>query len=148
MGGEKYKNAEGYADPTAGAAMSAAMKEFRAKSRRRFADRNRRRVYVASRLSGDVKINLRAARRYCRMVVDGGDMPIAPHLLYPQFLADGIREERELGMAFGLALLALCDEVRCFGEISDGMRREIAEAERLNKRVRYFDANGIEKPKR
>jgi hypothetical protein len=65
--------------------------------------------------------------------------PIASHLLYPQILNDSDAEERKLGLKLGLALLALSDEVWCFGmEISAGMKQELIEAQRLGKRIRYF----------
>ena len=38
---------------------------------------------------------------------------------------------------FGLSLLAVCDEVWVFGDISAGMQQEITEAKKLGKRVRY-----------
>ena len=44
-----YKNSEGYADPTAGSAMSQIMKEYRQKQKKRYADKNRRKIYVASK---------------------------------------------------------------------------------------------------
>ena len=46
-----------------------------------------------------------------------------------------------MGTAFGLRLLALADEVWVFGKkpYSEGMEREIEEAQRLKKRVRYFE---------
>ena len=44
-----------------------------------------------------------------------------------------------VAMMFGLALLALCDEVWVFGkEHSEGMTAEIVEAKRLNKPMRYY----------
>ena len=39
-----YKNSEGYADPTAGAAMSRIMKEYRQEQKKRYADKNRRKI--------------------------------------------------------------------------------------------------------
>lgn len=134
-----YKNNEGYADPTAGMAMSQIMKEYRQQQKKRYADKNRRRVYVASKYAGDVEKNTRAAVTYCRRVIDAGYMPIASHLLYPQILNDGDPVERDLGLMFGLALLKLCDEVWVFGPVSSGMAQEIEEAKRLNKKVSYFE---------
>lgn len=131
-----YKNQEGYADPTVGTVMSRMMRDYKEKQRRRYADRNRRKIYVASKYAGNVSENLSAARRYCRQVIDAGYMPIASHLLYPQMLDDTVAEERELGLSFGLALLALCDEVWVFGELSPGVEKEINEAKRLQKPVR------------
>lgn len=134
-----YRNSEGYADPTAGAAMRRMMKEYRQRQKQHYADKNRRKVYVASRYAGDVEANVKAAIRYCRLVIDRGYMPIASHLLYPQILRDDDPVERELGILFGLALLRDCDEVWVFGEVSPGVAREIEEAKRLQKRIRFME---------
>ena len=148
-----YKNSEGYADPTAGSAMSQIMKEYRQKQKKRYADKNRRKIYVASRYAGDVDTNVAAAITYCRRAIDEGYMPVASHLLYPQILNDNDPNERDLGLLFGLALLRMCDEVWVFGEVSSGMARvfgaispgvaqEIEEAKRLKKQIRYFEEVG------
>ena len=136
-----YRNSEGYADPTAGAAMRRMMKEYRQRQKQHYADKNRRKIYVASRYAGDVEANVKAAIRYCRLVIDRGYMPVASHLLYPQILRDDDPVERELGMLFGLALLRDCDEVWVFGEVSPGVAREIEEAKRLQKRIRFMEVN-------
>ncbi len=81
-----YKNNEGYADPTAGTAMSRIMKEYRQKQKKRYADKNRKKVYVASKYAGDVDANVAASITYYRRVIDAGYMPVASHLLYPQIL--------------------------------------------------------------
>lgn len=137
-----YRNSEGYADPTAGSAMSQIMKEYRQRQKKRYADKNRRKVYVASRYAGDVDANTRAAITYCRRVIDDGYMPVASHLMYPAMLNDLDKDERELGLLFGLALLAMCDEVWVFGTVSPGMAQEIEEAKRLKKPIRYFEGVG------
>lgn len=137
-----YKNNEGYADPTAGSAMSQIMKEYRQKQKKRYADKNRRKIYVASRYAGDVDANVAAAVTYCRHVIDEGYMPVASHLLYPQILNDNNPEERELGLLFGLSLLAVCDEMWVFGTVSPGVAQEIEEAKRLKKQIRYFEEVG------
>lgn len=133
-----YRNSEGYADPTAGAAMSRIMKEYRQQQKKRYADKNRRKVYVASKFAGDMAANVTAAITYCRRVIDEGYMPVASHLLYPQILNDNNPAERELGLLFGLALLRMCDEVWMFGTVSPGVAQEIEEAKRLKKPIRYF----------
>ena len=135
----KYRNSEGYADPTAGLAMSRVMKEYRQKQKKQFADKNRRKIYVASKYAGDVEKNTAFAVNCCRRVIDEGCMPIASHLLYPQMLDDNNPDEREMGLMFGLALLAVCDEIWVFGEVSAGVAREVSEAKRLKKRIRYFE---------
>ena len=134
-----YRNSEGYADPTAGAAMRQMMKEYRQQQKQHYADKNRKKVYVASRYAGNVEANVKAATRYCRLVIDRGYMPVASHLLYPQILRDDDPAERELGMLFGLALLRDCDEVWVFGEVSPGVAREIEEAKQLHKRIRFME---------
>lgn len=136
-----YKNREGYNCPTEGAAISSAMREYRRQQKRRFADKNRRKVYVASQYAGDTEKNIRAAAEYCRQAVDEGYMPIASHLLYPQFLDDNDPGQRDLGLLFGLALLKLCDEVWVFGPISPGMEQEIHEAKRLHIPVKYMEVD-------
>ena len=137
-----YKNSEGYADPTAGSAMSQIMKEYRQKQKKRYADKNRRKIYAASRYAGDVDANVAAAVTYCRHVIDEGYMPVASHLLYPQILNDNNPEERELGLLFGLSLLAVCDEMWVFGTVSPVVAQEIEEAKRLKKQIRYFEEVG------
>ena len=83
-----YKNSEGYSSPTEGAAISNIMREYRKEQKRRYADKNRKKVYVASRYAGDVKKNTKAAATYCRHVIRKGYMPIAAHLMYPGSLDD------------------------------------------------------------
>lgn len=138
-----YKNSEGYIDPTAGAAVSQVMKEYRKKQRRLFAAKNRKKIYVASKYAGDIATNTEAAIGYCRKVIEQGFMPVASHLLYPQILNDSDTQERELGLAFGLALLALCDAVWVFGDVSAGVSKEIETAKRLGKPLRYFEGETL-----
>ncbi len=134
-----YKNSEGYSSPTEGMAISHVMKEYRQQQKKRYANKNRRKVYVASKYSGDVNANVTAAIGYCRRVIREGYMPIASHLLYPQMLDDNIPVERELGLLFGLALLRMCDEVWVFGTVTSGVASEIEEAKKLKKQIRYFE---------
>ena len=96
---------------------------------------------MVSRYAGEVSRNVENARKYCRFVAQQKRIPIASHLIYPQFMNDSDPAERELGTMFGLALLAQCDEVWCFGTTkSAGMTQELHEASRLKKRVRFFTA--------
>lgn len=98
-------------------------------------------VYVCSPLSGDVEKNTANARRYSRFAVERGYIPIAPHLLFPQFLNDKDPVERELGLHFGNVLMSHCSEVWVFGEIiSAGMDAEIKRAKKKNYRLRYFSS--------
>ena len=93
-----YRNGEGYADPTAGAAMSLVMKEYRQRQKQRFLDRHRKKVYVASKYAGDVSANTKEALKHCRYVIAEGCMPVASHILYAAsgMLKDDDPQEREL----------------------------------------------------
>ena len=134
-----HRNSEGYADPTAGAAMQRILyQQYIERQKKRNAYKNRKKIYVASRYAGSIEANVQAAIRYCRRVIEAGYMPIASHLLYPQMLDDSDFEEREMGLMFGLVLLRMCDEVWVFGEISRGMAEEIKEAKDRKKTLRYF----------
>lgn len=127
-------NSEGYYDPTTYEALSSIEKEER--SLRTF----RPIVYICSPYAGDVETNVQKARRYCRFAVDKGYIPIAPHLLFTQFLNDDSPKERQLGIFFGNAVMSKCSEVWVFGEhISNGMEAEIKRAKRKNYRLRYFN---------
>ncbi len=126
-------NAERYYDPTAYEALSAIEKEERAL--RAF----RPIVYICSPYAGEVSKNVENARRYSRFAVDQGYIPLAPHLLFPQFLNDHNPKERQLGLFFGNALMSKCTEVWVFGSrISSGMEDEIKRARWKNYRIRYF----------
>lgn len=127
----KY-NIEGYDDPTAYAALTnIEIEERKAKFRPV--------VYVCSPFSVDPVGNAEQARRYCRFAVDTGYVPLAPHLFFPQFLDDGIPEERELGMFMAIIMLTKCAELWVFGDrITKGMSQEIRKAESRNMIVRFF----------
>ena len=134
----KY-NSEGYYDPTTYEALSSIEKDER--SLRTF----RPIVYICSPYTGDVDANVKNARRYCRFAVDKGYIPIAPHLLFTQFLNDDNPKERQLGIFFGNAVMSKCSEVWVFGDrISDGMEAEIKRAKRKNYRLRYFNEDSEE----
>lgn len=105
-----YRNSEGYPDPTAGEALSRIVANEK-QSLRAF----RPIVYICSPFSGDVETNVANARRYSRFAVDKRYIPIAPHLLFPQFLDDDNPDECELGLFFGNALMSKCAEVWVFG---------------------------------
>ena len=132
---EKY-NAERYADPTAYAAMTKIENEEKALFTFRPI------VYICSPYAGDVEANVKAAQRYSRFAVDTGYLPVAPHLLFPQFMNDRDIKERQLAMFFGNVLMSKCAEVWVFGSyISSGMEAEIERAKRKNYSIRYFSTD-------
>jgi hypothetical protein len=88
-------------------------------------DREKKVIFVCSPFQNK-EVNVKKARACCRSVLNKGHVPLAPHLIYPQFLQDDKPEEREIGLDCGLTLMNLCDEVWVFGkEITSGMRREV-----------------------
>ena len=101
-------------------------------------------VYVASPFSGDVERNIMNARRYCRFAAESGAVPLAPHLLLPQFISE--KNEREAAMLMNRAILGRCDELWMFGgRITDGMAAEIAKAQKRRIPIRYFTDDCKEK---
>ena len=132
-------NSEGYPDPTAHSALvSIEQKQHALRAFRPI-------VYICSPFAGDIEANVEAARRYSRFAVDEGYIPIAPHLLFPQFLNDADPKERELGLFFGNALMSKCSEVWVFGShISSGMEAEINRAKWKNYHLRYFSEECME----
>ena len=150
-----YRNHEGFSDPTAGAAISSVMREYRQQRketwRREMEIKERRKVYIASRYAGDIDQNVSDAKQYCRAAVKAGFLPVASHLMYPGILDDSDPRERELGLLFGKSLLAVCPEVWFIGpktadgkiEMSQGMRSEYREARRLKKTIRFIDREAV-----
>lgn len=134
-----FYNAERYADPTAYRALSKIERE----EKRKF----RPMVYICSPYAGNIEANVAEARRYCRFAVDKGYIPVAPHLLYPQFLNDADPDERELGMFFGNVLMSKCHELWvCGNRISSGMEAEIARAKRKGYIIRHISTDLKEVP--
>ena len=128
-----FKNSEGYPDPTPYKAIRAA----EGKTRPPFMPL----VYICSPLSGDVPGNTEKARRYCRFALEQGQIPLAPQLLFPQFMNDGVPEERELAIFMDIVLLGNCSELWVFGDlITEGMNTEIKVARRRRQTVRYFNS--------
>ena len=124
----KY-NTEGYHDPTPFEALKS-IKVYKPL------------VYICSPYAGDIETNINKARSYSRFAVSRGYIPLAPHLLFPQFMDDSDPEQRNLALFFGIVLLSKCQEVWVFGDrISKGMAAEIEKAEHKNRIIRYFNQN-------
>ncbi len=122
----KPVNSEGYPDPTACEAVRNAS---------HFGYRPL--IYVCSPFSGDIEGNTERARKYSRYAVDKGFIPIAPHLLLPQFMEE--ESERELAMFMDFAIMSYCKELWVFGNtVSSGMKQEIDRANRKGMKVRYI----------
>ena len=128
-------NSEGYADLTAYEALMKIEQEERAA---RKAANFRPLVYICSPYSGNTEFNANNARIYSRFAVAKGAIPLAPHLLFPQFMSE--EHERSLALFMGSVLLGKCKEVWVFGDtMSEGMNLETAKAKKMGKVIRYFN---------
>ena len=99
-------------------------------------------IFVCSPYRGDTETNTQNARRYCRLVMEQGGIPFAPHLLFTQFLDEENVAERRQGLRMGMEMLKLCGELWAFGEPTEGMRLEITQARRLGIPVCRLDMSG------
>lgn len=109
-------------------------------------------VYIISRYRAFTErgreFNRKVARYFCRKVILEGNVPVAPHLFYTQFLDEDQEKERQIGLDIGLKELREADEFLLIvidGQISEGMRREICQAARdgMRGRVVYFTRKEI-----
>ena len=83
--------------------------------------------------------NVDYARNACLTLARCGLNPVAPHLLYPQYLHDDVEGERKLGLALARDLLKRCDEIHVFTGrgVSVGMAAEVKLAHKLGKKIVY-----------
>lgn len=129
----KY-NSEGYYDPVVYEALTKIEREERG-ARRKAAYRPL--VYICSPYAKDVEKNTFRARAFSRFAVEKKYIPIAPHLLCPQYLNE--ETERWLGLKMGIVFMGKCEEIWVFGDVvSEGMAAEIDKAKRMRKKIRYF----------
>lgn len=102
-------------------------------------------IFVCSPFTGDelddISENIKKTQQYCRYVVDHGGIPVAPHLLLPQFMDN--EEERNLMLIMGSAMLSFCQQLWIFeSPYTEGMNSMINKAKK--KRIyikRIFDAD-------
>ena len=127
-------NSEGYKDPVVYEALTRVEAEERAA---RAAAAYRPLVYICSPYAGDIEKNTYRARAFSRFAVEKKYIPIAPHLLCPQYLNE--ETERWLGLKLGIVFMGKCEEIWVFGDVvSEGMASEIDKAKRMRKKIRYF----------
>lgn len=84
------------------------------------------RIFVCHAFSSNPGSNHAAVIRIARRLALQGHLPLAPQLLFPHFIDE--TSERDLALKLCLQHVALADEVRVFGEVTEGMRLEIDEA--------------------
>ena len=103
-----------------------------------------KRVYVCAPLGGNIEENLKKVKIYTAYALRCGTAPVVPHF-YAECLDDNDPKNRELGLAAGMSLLWLCDEVWVFGDtVTDGMRAELKFGKNLNIRIRHITEKEIQ----
>lgn len=94
-------------------------------------------IFVCSPFSGDIENNTKYARLYSKFVIQRGHVPLAPHLLLPQYISE--ETDRNLALSMSKTFLSRCDELWAFGKnITKGMEEEISEAHMQGIEVKYF----------
>lgn len=135
MGIDK-KNHKGYLDRTAHDAITNIQREEKAAEKKAV---YLPLVYICSPFSGDVATNTENAKKYSRFAMDQGTIPVTPHLMYPQYMDDTNKSEREKAMYFNYILLGKCKEIWVFGGvITHGMAHEISVARKRRMVIRWF----------
>lgn len=92
-------------------------------------------VFIAHPVAGDVAGNAQKVRLICEQVHKGGALPVAPYLVSIQYLDDSVVEDRRLGIEANLVCFhrRFIDELWLFGDkISTGMKEEVILAIELN----------------
>lgn len=98
-------------------------------------------VYICSPYSRNVQHNTERTKQFCRFALEQGQIPLAPHLMFPQFIDDENPEERELALYMDVVLMGKCQELWVLGDtISEGMGIEIGKAKKRRQSVRYFNS--------
>lgn len=129
-------NDEGYLDLTCHEALTNVTREEKAASKPAFKPL----VYICSPFSGDTEVNIKRAQGFCRFALEKGNIPLAPHLMFPQFMNDNNEKERGLAIFMDIILMGKCQEVWVLGDvISRGMSIEIEKAKKRRQPVRYFN---------
>lgn len=98
----------------------------------------RMKIFVCSRLKGNIENNIMRAKMISRELLIQGHFPLTPHIYFPQFLDESNEAERFFGIEAGLNWVRECDEVWVYdNNISEGMSIEISLAKSLGKPVIY-----------
>lgn len=133
-----YRNHEHYPDPVFGEVIKNIQREER-EEKFKNGENYMKWVYIASPYRGNVKENIRNAKKYSKFAVIKKCVPMCPHLYFTQFLRDANEYERKVGLNLALQMLKRCKEMWVFGDnVSEGMANEIRIAEKRNIPIRYF----------
>ena len=81
--------------------------------------------------------------RIVKFVLEKGFIPLNPFMLFDYYMADSV--DQDLVRNANNSVVERVDEIWVFGEISDGVKREIDIAKKLNKQIKYFDISKLPK---
>ena len=76
-----------------------------------------------------------------KFVLDSGMVPVSPFMLFDYYLMHTV--SKEIVREAMNNLLARCDEVWVFGQLSLGVKVQVGIAKRMSKPVRYFDIGDL-----
>jgi hypothetical protein len=79
--------------------------------------------------------------RIVKFVLEKGFVPLNPFMLYDYFLVDSV--DHNLVRNANNKVIEKCDELWVFGEMADGVEREIKLAKILNKPIKYFNISKL-----
>lgn len=85
--------------------------------------------------------NIEYAKALTRAVLLRGECPVTPHLFMTMCLDESIKEERNIGLAAGQAIIEKCEKMLVgsrFG-ISEGMVGEIKKAKEKGISIQYHE---------
>jgi hypothetical protein len=91
-------------------------------------------------LPWDIEANIKLAKYAARIIYGCYDLPVVPHLYFPQFLDDDSQYERIRGIKLGVELMKGCDLIWVVGtKITSGMEYELNAAKEFKVPVRLYD---------
>ena len=103
---------------------------------------DRETVYICSPYSGSaeqIAENVKVAQIACKVALDCGFAPIAPHLYLPAILMDKNPFERNIALEVCLKFVLACDRMWVIGtNITSGMDKEINCARYAGKKIHFI----------
>jgi hypothetical protein len=97
-------------------------------------------AYICSPSKGKMTANTKKACEYSRTVYTHGYTPIAPHLLFPQFMDDSIADERNETSLMNRVLIRKARIMFvCGDEITSNMQQEMLYARQIGLTVVPLD---------
>lgn len=94
--------------------------------------KNRTFAYVCAPYNVAREFPSERTKEYCRTLLELGYLPVAPNMMFSQFVKDSVPEEREARRDMAQSLLRRCRVlVVCSEEITEEMEAEIMLAKRM-----------------